>query len=382
MKRIVCIEDEESLRRDICEELSENGYEVIEASDGEEGLKLIRAKCPDLVLCDVRMPNMDGFELLRQVRESSATWGTVPFLFLTAYGEREHMLKGLRDGADDFLTKPVDYDVLLARIETSLRQVSRVKEYVKKTQGTMQKELDRAHVMQRDLLPSHDFQRAVESTCHLKLTSHYEPSTDLGGDIWGLQLISASKVMFYLVDFSGHGIAAAMNTFRLYSKIDSEPIGHMSPARYLERLNSWLCNQLQTGQFATVLIGILDKDDSAFHYAAAGTQPPIKIDYNDEKIEIGDGKGIPLGLSKTARYEDRTLSLEKNDALFFYSDALIEHGRKEKLSLGKIGLEAMVMKVAGSQTLLCVEDILAPFLELAPRPLDDDLTAVCCVWKG
>ncbi|NVK18935.1 MAG: SpoIIE family protein phosphatase [Methylocystaceae bacterium] len=382
MKRIVCIEDEASLRRDICEELQENGYEVIEASDGVEGLQLIRTKCPDLVLCDVRMPNMDGFELLRQVRESSATWGTVPFLFLTAYGEREHMLKGLRDGADDFLTKPIDYDVLLARIETSLRQVHRVKEYVKKTQGTMQKELDRAHIMQRDLLPSHEFQRAIEAACNLKLTSHYEPSTDLGGDIWGLQLISATKVMFYLVDFSGHGIAAAMNTFRLYSKIDSEPIGDLSPARYLERINSWLCKQLQTGQFATVLIGILDREKSEFQYAAAGTQPPIKIDFQDKEIEVGDGKGVPLGVSDGVIYEDRILSLKKNDALFFYSDALIEHGRKEKLNLGQIGLEAMVLKVAGRKSLLSVEDIIAPFLELAPRPLDDDLTAVCCVWKG
>ncbi len=379
MTRIICIEDEDVLRRDICEELREAGYDVQGAENGQEGLQLIQTQSPDLVLCDIRMPLMGGYELLSIVRKSEAEWGMVPFLFLTAYGEREDLLKGLREGADDFLTKPIDYDVLLARIETSLRQVKRVKAQENRSQREMENELHRAHHMQRDLLPSFETQRAIELDCSLKLTSHYEPSKELGGDIWGVQMLSPTKVMLYLVDFSGHGIAAAMNTFRLNSKMDSDPLVDETPAHYLEKLNDWLCDQLQTGQFATVLMGVLDMEKQSFDYAAAGTTTPIRIDRARSTIEVGSGKGVPLGMSKSSKYENRTLEIKKGDAIFLFSDALVEHGRKENLNLGQKGVENLVLQVFETSSEWSVEDILAPFLELAPRPFDDDLTALCCV---
>ncbi|WP_135076562.1 SpoIIE family protein phosphatase [Terasakiella sp. SH-1] len=344
MVKILCIEDEKDLRRDICEELRDNDYDVIEASNGAQGLDLIRTEMPDLVLCDIRMPIMDGYELLDTVRNSYGQWANVPFLFLTAFGEREDVLKGLSCGADDYLTKPIDYDMLIARVVTVLRQVNRVTQQVKNDQREMQKELNRAHAMQRDLLPSEEKERLLERAYNLTISSHYEPSTELGGDIWGMHLMSPSKVMFYLVDFSGHGIAAAMNTFRLHSKIDSEPIGEMNPAEYLMHLNEWLSTQLQTGQYATITLGVIDLERHVFEYAAAGSTTPIRLDHQKQKIELGSGKGIPLGLSAKAKYENRTMEFNKGDGIFLYSDALIEHGRKEGLSLGRDGVEMLALE--------------------------------------
>ncbi|SCA56927.1 conserved hypothetical protein [Candidatus Terasakiella magnetica] len=141
MAKILCIEDEKDLRHDICEELRDNGYEVIDACDGAQGLDLIRTELPDLVLCDIRMPIMDGFELLDKVRNSYGQWANVPFLFLTAYGERDEMLKGLEKGADDYLTKPVDYDMLIVRVSTMLRQVNRVTQQAKTINAICKKSL-------------------------------------------------------------------------------------------------------------------------------------------------------------------------------------------------------------------------------------------------
>jgi len=383
MTKILCIEDEGALRSDICEELRDNGYDVIEAANGADGLNLIRTEEPDLVLCDIRMPVMDGYELLAKVRESYGKWASVPFLFLTAYGEREDVLNGLGQGADDYLIKPVDYDLLLMRVKTMLRHITRVTDNVKNDQRNLQKELNRAHNMQRDLLPSRETERVLELAYQIRLTSHYEPSTELGGDIWGVQLVSANKVMFYLVDFSGHGIAAAMNTFRLHSRIDSEPIEeHQSPKEYLEKLNLWLCEHLQTGQYATVLLCVVDFYAQKLNYAAAGATAPIRIIAKANDIEVGLGKGVPLGVSKDARYENRNFDFKPGDGVFLYSDALIEHGRKENLDLGREGVEKLVLQVTDVKGDLIVDDILAPFLSTAPRPLSDDLTAVCCVWKG
>ncbi|SCA56928.1 Putative two-component response regulator (fragment) [Candidatus Terasakiella magnetica] len=222
----------------------------------------------------------------------------------------------------------------------------------------------------------------LERAFQIRLTSHYEPSTELGGDIWGVHLISHSKVMFYLVDFSGHGIAAAMNTFRLHSKIDSEPIGEATPREYLEHLNQWLCTQLQTGQYATVALGVMDFEKSRFDYSAAGSTAPIRIDHKHKKIEVGSGKGIPLGMSPKAKYEDRSMEFNVGDGLFMYSDALIEHGRKEGLALGRDGVENLVLKALSEQDEIEMGELMEPFISKAPRPLSDDLTAFCCVWQG
>jgi phosphoserine phosphatase RsbU/P len=245
----------------------------------------------------------------------------------------------------------------------------------------LQKELERAHNMQRDLLPSRETERVLERAYNIRLTSHYEPSSQLGGDIWGVQLISNNRFMFYLVDFSGHGVSAALNTFRLHSRIESEPIADQRPGEYLESLNLWLCDHLATGQYATTLLGVVDFEEQTFEYAAAGSTAPMRVNSKSQSVEIGSGKGLPLGVSKKAAYENRSFRFCPGDGIFLYSDALVEHGRKDHMDLGRDGVEQLLLNVADMSSDLIVDDILAPFLAMAPRPLSDDLTAVCCVWK-
>jgi sigma-B regulation protein RsbU (phosphoserine phosphatase) len=381
MANILCVEDETLLRKDIAEELRDHGHDVVEAADGAQALDLIRTEDFDLVVSDIRMPIMDGYQLLEHVREGHGNWANVPFLFLTAFGEREDMLKGLASGADDYITKPVDYDMLLARISSMLRHVNRASEQVRTDQRKMQKELNRAHKMQRDLLPSDELKRVLERAYNIRLTSHYEPSTELGGDIWGVQLISASKVMFYLIDFAGHGIAAAMNTFRIHSHIDTEPLTTEAPNEYLERLNDWLKGHMQTGQYATVTLGIVDFERQVFEYASAGSTSPVRIMAQEKDVQIGFSKGVPLGLVRGTKYELRTLDFNPGDALFLYSDALLEHGRKEDRQLGRDGLEKMIRRYVETEEPMVTSGILEPFLTNASRPLSDDLTAFCCFWK-
>jgi len=102
----------------------ELGYEVRVARDGEEGLAVILSAKPDLVVCDVRMPKMSGFEVLKQVAAAGPACARIPFIFLTALGDRESVLQGRKLGADDYLTKPIDFEMLGAVIETRLRRLS------------------------------------------------------------------------------------------------------------------------------------------------------------------------------------------------------------------------------------------------------------------
>ena len=128
MTTILCIDDEVQLREVIAEKLEDSGYDVMQARDGIEGLEMINRYEPDLVLCDISILRKNGYELLREIREKSPRFAEMPFIFLTSCADREQVLAGLKDGADAYLTKPIDFEMLMATVQAILRQVERIKE--------------------------------------------------------------------------------------------------------------------------------------------------------------------------------------------------------------------------------------------------------------
>jgi len=115
MKKILVIEDHALMRRNVVTILTMEGYAAISAANGREGLALARGELPDLILCDILMPELDGHEVLRALRADSAT-AAIPFIFLTAKGEKSDQRAGMNLGADDYLTKPVSRDELIAAL--------------------------------------------------------------------------------------------------------------------------------------------------------------------------------------------------------------------------------------------------------------------------
>ena len=125
MKRILIIEDQAPMRRNLAQLLELEGYAVLSADNGLTGLELARKERPDVILCDVMMPGLDGHGVIRALRED-ATTTQIPFIFLTARGDRTDIRTGMNFGADDYLTKPVVRDDLLAAIETRLARAAAV----------------------------------------------------------------------------------------------------------------------------------------------------------------------------------------------------------------------------------------------------------------
>lgn len=125
---ILCVEDEDVLRRDLVEEMEDAGYRVIEAACGADALAQVEAFRPDLILCDICMPGLDGYDLLQRMQKKAGDYADVPFIFLTALADRTDVLEGKRRGADDYLVKPVDYDLLRATVDARLRQIRRIRE--------------------------------------------------------------------------------------------------------------------------------------------------------------------------------------------------------------------------------------------------------------
>ena len=124
-KKLVCVEDDTITARIISEEMQERGFDIVCAYDGEEGLAAILRVKPDLVLSDISMPILSGFELLEELTAMTPILARLPFIFLTALADRDNQLKGRRLGADDYVVKPIDFDLLEATVRTRLARTVR-----------------------------------------------------------------------------------------------------------------------------------------------------------------------------------------------------------------------------------------------------------------
>ena len=126
--KILVVEDEEEIREVIAAELEDAGYAVAQAPNGKEGLSAIQAQNPDLILSDISMPELDGIAMLEEFRKAQPTKADIPFIFLTAYSDRERQIAARRFGADEFLNKPVDFELLLAVVENQIGKRQATKE--------------------------------------------------------------------------------------------------------------------------------------------------------------------------------------------------------------------------------------------------------------
>jgi len=129
--KVVVIDDDAYDRQVICDSLTKEGYDVIEAENGLSGLDAIRKESPDLIICDVRMPEMDGDELLETLRNSNNGMGIIPFIFISGFTNGEQKINRLKKGADNFLEKPVDLALLSACVKSNLIGMERVSNYMK-----------------------------------------------------------------------------------------------------------------------------------------------------------------------------------------------------------------------------------------------------------
>jgi diguanylate cyclase (GGDEF)-like protein len=168
MKKILLIEDEEIVRTALSYLLKNLEYETIEATNGSEGVRLSKEHKPDLILCDVNMPGMDGLAVLKNVR-SEPTTNTIPFIFLTGQGEREDLRKGMNSGADDYLTKPVSLNDLRNSISVRLNRHEEItNQYTRELQQAEEKfqhlfHYDTVTELPNRLLMAEEFQKIVSA---------------------------------------------------------------------------------------------------------------------------------------------------------------------------------------------------------------------------
>jgi sigma-B regulation protein RsbU (phosphoserine phosphatase) len=381
--RVLVVDDNRINRHLLLALLERGGITLIEqAEDGHDALVRIERFKPDLVLLDLMMPQMDGFEMCRRLR-ADPRWKSLPVLVQSSLNRAEDRARAFAAGATDYVTKPINAVELLARVRIHLRKRTMLRD-LQQYHGRTEAELELARAMQARMLPGPDRLAELEAATGIAIHTHFAPSSELGGDFWGINRLPDGRVAIYLVDFSGHGVGAALNTFRLDAICRQIGSTELSPAEFLAAVNRRLCGLLPCGQFATMLTGVIDPAAGLFHYASAGSTAPMMWHPGDEAPRLGDGSGLPLGLLASASYDSRLMPMPPGARLFLYSDAAIEipiGGEDSHEVLDEYGLATLFARRLQEPDDAALLSGLLGDLK-ATGPIDDDLTALLLTrWK-
>ncbi|AVM74564.1 SpoIIE family protein phosphatase [Magnetospirillum gryphiswaldense] len=339
------------------------------ANDGIQGLEAITEHCPDLVLLDVMMPRMDGLEMCRRLRTDHAL-SDLPVLFITALEDAKSRTACFAAGGNDVISKPIDTDEVLARVRVHLQNallMAKLNAY----RNRVRDEMEAARATQASLVPTDEHLNAIRRRTGLSIQGVVESSSELGGDFWTLFEAGPRHLGVLAADFSGHGLPAAFNVFRLHVLLSRLPRRPPPPALMMAQLNRELKMLLKLGEFAAVFIGLIDLNEGTLTYAGAATPPPVLIDTLG-RASFLDIAGPPLGAFTDPDYDEWCVPFPPGTSLLVYSDALVESESGGKLVCDDATLLRWATETAPDACM--VGTILNRFRAHIPGEPPDDLT--------
>jgi len=319
-QRIVVIDDNANDLQVTKRFLERRGYDAVPALSGEEGLRLAHQLVPDAFIVDYRMPVMDGFEVTRRIK-ADPELQTIPVLMLTGSDSAEHVVEGLGAGAEDFVTKGSDIEIVVARLRSLLRMKA-YQDQLRRMNTQMTRDLQIARRVQEALVP----QRAFASP-RLEIRSAYIPSEVLSGDFYDY-FTQDDLLYLFVADVSGHGLPAAILVSLLKSYIHTEAANDRSLSEFMARLNDFLFSVSLPTQFATAaLFRIRDGREVVYSNAA---HPPFLLYQRDKRrTMVMEQPSNLLGAMPNMTFDEHSVSVSPGDTLFVYTDGLTDRVNRD-----------------------------------------------------
>lgn len=333
---LLIVDDEKAVRESIAAYFEDSGYNVREASNGALGLEIFEQENPDLVICDLRMPGMDGLVLLKKIMQAS---DETPVIVVSGAGVMTDVVEALRLGASDYLMKPVvDLSVLEHTVERALERSNLMKENTRYREELEQRntelqdhvnrlklDLQAGRAVQERLLPRFELE---QNGYHVK--HNMVPSTYLSGDLVDYFEIGPDQFIFYIADVSGHGASSALITLLIKTQIDryrdelenntSDIV--LNPAQVLRQISLDLL-KTQTNKHATMFYGVIDTSIHRMEYSMAAHFPAPILCF-DNKCKSIEPESLAVGLFDDANYSTHQLDLAGFKHLTLLSDGIFE----------------------------------------------------------
>ena len=328
---LLVADDDASNRDMLARRLQRQGYRVSLASSGLEVLRLVRAQKFDLVLLDMIMPGLDGYQVLTRMKSDPAL-ADVPVIIISSLDQENNVARCIEAGAEDYVGKPFNSVFLRARIGACLErkhlrdQERQTFEALKKSQKILCDELGEAVAYVRSLLPPPLEDGPVRAAWR------FLPSTQLGGDAFGYHWLDERRFAVYVLDVCGHGVGAALLSVSVMNVLRNRSVPEVDfadPMAVLAALNQTFPMERQNNMFFTLWYGVISTDSRELSFACGGHPPAVVLDPAESSPVLLRVPGAIIGGFPEARYTIGRHTLTPGSRLYFFSDGVYELARAD-----------------------------------------------------
>ena len=377
---ILIIDDDRASRRLLVRALGEAGYACRESASGVEALQIVHEDTPSLLLLDFHMPELNGAEVLSRLRsDEDPTIAQLPAIMLTGDGGEESEVRCLEAGANDFVTKPINLPVLRARIDTQLRlqslrrQLQQQNDELEAWRENLERDLAAARLTQQSLIP-----QKPPFLPGWEVAAAYRPVIQVGGDLYGWLRMTDGRTLFWIVDATGHGAAAALLTTLAKLLFQHGSVEHARPAEIMEAVNNDFRSIFGARSFMTAMCVALEAESGRASVVGAG-HPPLLVARRAAAAEMVTSSAPPLGLLENSRFVETTIDLRPGDGFLLHTDGLYGPAKTEAERWTPARLQGL-MKDESSSAQALLDRILQRTAPSDGGPLADDLAALV-VWR-
>lgn len=362
----ILIVDDNEMNRDICQlHLEELDVHLNLAEDGQDGIELAERIIPDLILLDIMMPNVDGFEMLKHLKKRSPL-KDIPVLMLTAKSETDTVVEALELGANDYLKKPFEGEELIARAKTLLR--------ARKLELQVAADLKAGALMQERFLTDAAGTTNVFAESKYNIQVYNKAQSLVSGDFYYSFTTNSGHPAIFLGDSCGHGLSAALISMRIIGMLQQVCSTIHSPSESLSKLNQDITGLLPTGKFVAASSIFFEKDRIVLSNGAQ----PYPIICSKTRLEEIELNAMPLGINPLTDYAELGVSFDKGDKLIIYTDGIIEASNSNEEIFGKENLLAAIEKFKNSTNISEMSTSILNEVNtfIAGNDYDDDITLI------
>ena len=325
--------------------LKDRGYKVRPVPSGSLALRAAQHDPPDLILLDINMPEMNGYEVCKRLKADDNLKG-IPIIFISGLTEPLDKVKAFAVGGVDYVTKPFQMEELHARVETHLklrRLQIELEEYSRHLEAARERltlDLELARGVQRGFLPLQ-----LPEVAGYQFFAHYESAYEVGGDYYDFIMLPGQRVAVLLGDVAGKGVVAALLMAKLSADARFCMLTEPDPARAVTRLNSLICQSGIADRFVTLLAAILDPHSHMVTLVNAGHPSPLL--YHRATRAVGEAisneaTGLPLGVDDAFEYAACQVCLEAGDSILAFTDGVTEARNMNNVELKREGIYTAV----------------------------------------
>jgi len=323
--RILVVDDNEMNRDILIRHLERQGHQVAWSDTGSKALQVLAEEPFDLVLLDILMPGLNGYQVLEKMKADPAL-RQIPVIMISALDETDSVVHCIALGAEDYLPKSFDPILLKARISACLSK----KHFRDQEQRYLKALLDSQNQLEKELAEAADYVKYLlpkpPTEGPFRADWIFQPSAKLGGDCFDYHWVEPGQLAIFLLDVSGHGIGAALLSVSVMNVLRSQGLPHTDfsdPAAVLGALNQNFQMENQNNMYFTIWYGVWTPELGELRFACAGAPPAVLVPPTGPDVELGTPDMI-VGVETDYAYENRTVKVAPGSRLYLFSDGVYE----------------------------------------------------------